>query len=382
MIPIRCVVLGSLEALLTLKFSLGGQAGDGRRKMPALPSIQYASDLHLEFFPRVEFETLLKPVAPILVLAGDIGPVGGGGAGAQRTRDFIAWCSERWRHVIWVFGNHEYYIMYAQKRWKFLSADKLLTMEEREAAARIWLATLPNVHFLQAESVVLEGIRFFGATLWSHVTEETHAAYGQEMADFKAIIAERQVDGNPVALTYAFRQALHARHLAALRAAMTAGGSEPLVVVTHHLPTGAAAPAIYHGEPTNPYYSNELWPELRSGSIAAWICGHSHGRTILEKPCLCVLNARGYPKQITPENLYSTTAVISLHDAPPAIGEPGSAHCLTATLSGELSGPSGRDEDSLAADERNGVVAQNCEPGPAASDSAGRLSDETETEFV
>jgi hypothetical protein len=298
----------------------------------------------------VEFETLLKPVAPILVLAGDIGPAAGG-AGAQRTRDFLTWCSERWRHVIWVFGNHEYFIMYPQKRWNSLSADKLLTMKEREAAAHVWLAALPNVHFLQGETIILEGVRFFGATLWSHVTEETHAAYGQKMADFKAIVAERDVDGNPVALTYSFRQALYARHLTALREAIAAPSAEPLVVITHHLPTGAVAPAIYHGEPTNPYYSNELWPELRSGRIAAWICGHSHGRTIMEKPCLCVLNARGYPKQITPENLYSTTAVITLHDAQPAICEYFSAHSSTADHYDESSGPIGHGKHSLADNE-------------------------------
>lgn len=278
------------------------------------PPIQYASDLHLEFFPAVEFETLLKPVAPILVLAGDIGPAAGG-AGAQRTRDFLAWCSERWRHVIWVFGNHEYYIMYAQKKWSSLPADRLLTMEERETAVRGWLAALPNVHFLQGETVALEGVRFFGATLWSHVSAEVHAEHGHKIADFRGIIAERNtLTGEPMALTHAFRQALHERHLVALREAIAAPGDGPLVIVTHHLPTGVIAPAIYHGEPTNPYYSNELWPELKSGRIAAWICGHSHGRTIMEKPTLCVLNARGYPKQITPENLYTTTAVVTLRE--------------------------------------------------------------------
>lgn len=188
-------------------------------------------------------------------------------------------------------------------------------MEERETAVRGWLAALPNVHFLQGETVALEGVRFFGATLWSHVSAEVHAEHGHKIADFRGIIAERNtLTGEPMALTHAFRQALHERHLVALREAIAAPGDGPLVIVTHHLPTGVIAPAIYHGEPTNPYYSNELWPELKSGRIAAWICGHSHGRTIMEKPTLCVLNARGYPKQITPENLYTTTAVVTLRE--------------------------------------------------------------------
>ena len=295
--------------------------------------IQYASDLHLEFFPRIEFETLLKPVAPILVLAGDIGP-----AGAQNTRDFLCWCAERWRHVIWVFGNHEYYIMYAQKRWKFLTPEKLLTMQEREEKALVWLAALPNVHFLQGTSIELEGIRFFGATLWTRVSEELHAEHGSSMADFKAIVAERDLSGAPVALTNAFRNQLHEEHLAALRDSMAAESSLPLVVITHHLPTGAVAPPIYHGEPTNPYYSNELWPELKSGRIAAWICGHSHGRTILEKPTLCVLNARGYPKQQGPENPYVSTAVvtITLNESGGGSGASSKGRCDDASASEDL----------------------------------------------
>lgn len=278
--------------------------------MTATPvPIQYTSDLHLEFFPegKATFEELLKPVAPILVLAGDIGY-----PGAQRTRDFIAWCSDRWQHVIWVFGNHEYYTLASRKKWQYLTPERLPTMDEREAATRVWLAALPNVHLLQGETIELEGIRFFGATLWSAITDELHAAHGHEIADFRCIVAERDETGAPLPLTNPYRNAVHQRHLAALQAAVDAEAGPPLVVITHHLPTQALAPAIYNGLPTNPYYSNELWPILRSGKVAAWICGHSHGRSILEKPTLCVLNARGYPKQQGPENMYTSTAVIKV----------------------------------------------------------------------
>ena len=38
--------------------------------------LQYASDLHLEKWERMTFAETLKPVAPVLVLLGDICPLG------------------------------------------------------------------------------------------------------------------------------------------------------------------------------------------------------------------------------------------------------------------------------------------------------------------
>jgi hypothetical protein len=187
-------------------------------------------------------------------------------------------------------------------------------MEERESLTRKWLSAVPNVHFLQGETIELEGVVFFGATLWTHVSDELHAAEGAKIADFQCIVAERTAEGEAVPLTNPFRNAVHARHLEALEAAVSSASAtkKPLVVVTHHLPTQALAPTIYAGLALNPYYSNELGDLLRSGNINAWICGHSHGRSILEKPTLCVLNARGYPGQQGPHNPYVTTLVINL----------------------------------------------------------------------
>ena len=54
-------------------------------------SIQIASDLHLECLNNNEYENLITPTAPILVLAGDIGNL----YKFKQLQNFIQWCCEK-----------------------------------------------------------------------------------------------------------------------------------------------------------------------------------------------------------------------------------------------------------------------------------------------
>lgn len=276
--------------------------------------IQYASDLHLEFYESdcADFYTFVKPVKPILVLAGDIGR-----PQDEITRKFIAWCSAHWKHVIWIFGNHEYYAEKAQNRWKF--CPNLPTMAETEAAAR---GQFSNVHVLQAETLELEGVLFFGATMWTVVPPALHARIGNRINDYNCILEDRDTSGNPIAFRNSTRTKLYRQHRKALEDTikMAKITKKPLIVVTHHLPTVVLTPPKFAGSPLNPYYSSDMWGLLKGGGITAWICGHSHGRSILEMPTLCVLNARGYPGEQGTDNPYTTTAVLTIR-APRPLAE-------------------------------------------------------------
>lgn len=270
---------------------------------------QYASDLHLEFYKGTPFTQLIEPVAPILVLAGDIGI-----PGDLTLENFLSWCSKSWKWVIWVFGNHEYFNLVGKKGWTTLPS-RVATIAEREAVGQALVAKFPNVYLLQNKKVVLGehlDYEFYGCTLWSKISEEVHAAHQKGMADFKCIAAGRDTDGLPVKMTLEERHRIWREQLERLVAAVKRAEqtATKLIVVTHHLPTFVMIPDAYEGSETNEYYANQLHELMKSPAIKAWICGHSHGKKIIERPTLCCLNARGYPGEQVTANPYTKVAIV------------------------------------------------------------------------
>src|SRR2546422_9130382 len=100
------------------------------------------SDLHVEF---TDYKPDVEAVdaADVIVLAGDIHQ---GAAGMNWARN-----SFPGKPIIYVAGNHEFY----GHHW-----DALLP-ELRQKAGEC------GVHFLENDSVTINGMRFLGATLWT-----------------------------------------------------------------------------------------------------------------------------------------------------------------------------------------------------------------------
>lgn len=64
--------------------------------------IQVYSDLHLEFYKK--YYPLIEPKAEILLLLGDIGKIS-----SKNYLEFIKDCSTKFKYILIVLGNHEYY---------------------------------------------------------------------------------------------------------------------------------------------------------------------------------------------------------------------------------------------------------------------------------
>ncbi len=127
--------------------------------------VQIFSDLHLEFGPA----DLATTDAEVIILAGDIAP---GLAGLETAHSIFSG-----RPVVYVAGNHEYYGQ----------ALPQLT-DDLKAAARG-----THVHFLENQELILQGVRFLGATLWTDF-----GLFGETLREAATDVAPPVDDGAPV----------------------------------------------------------------------------------------------------------------------------------------------------------------------------------------
>jgi hypothetical protein len=119
--------------------------------------LQYASDLHLERWPKTTYEEVLKPaVAPVLVLLGDICPLDN-----THLRPFFEWCSEKWKTVVWIPGDLEvWYSGFAH-------------VDDAVAAMKHRVLPYQNVHGLYSEAMGSDdGLVLLGCPLWRRPRDE------------------------------------------------------------------------------------------------------------------------------------------------------------------------------------------------------------------
>jgi hypothetical protein len=250
--------------------------------------IQYASDLHLEFAENFVAPTILKPIAPVLALAGDVGRPD------KRTyRDFLQYCSANWDSVFIVAGNHEFY---NSSRIQFKQSN-IQTVTQRAAAIEQTVAEFPNVHFLNRRRVDYRGIAFLGCTLWTDTSANFDLA-AASMNDYAVITTDGRTPLTPQETTawhYTDRTWL------ADAIATCASTCTPAVVLTHHLPSSAFIASKFQGHPLNMCFAARC-DALIKPPVRAWIAGHTHaavnrhwtiegGMEVIHG----VVNPRGYP---------------------------------------------------------------------------------------
>lgn len=229
--------------------------------------VRVLSDLHTEFAPFADTPT----EADVVVLAGDIGT---GTAG-------LHWAAQAFgaTPVVYVAGNHEYY------------GHEFATLRERLRKTAREL----GIHFLENSSVVLDGVRFLGATLWTDFqvfgpAEEWFAMHAarEGMSDCR-VIRDGDTSFGPTRMA-----ALHEASRGWLERELRSGFSGPTVVVTHHLPSlRSVAPRFARSLLTAAFASR------RDDLVAQadlWVHGHTHDACDYRLGrCRVVCNPRGYP---------------------------------------------------------------------------------------
>lgn len=253
--------------------------------------ISVVSDLHIEWSDY----TVANPGADVLILSGDImmgSPLRDYPEGcepsvskyyphAQRYRSFLKRCSQSFKHIIYVAGNHELY------RGRFYGEIETL----REECSKF-----DNIYFLENDTREIDDVVFVGATLWTDCNKQdglTMWSLPRSMNDF-AIIKNDRNDYR--ALTPSDTVERHKESLAYFEQTIAAT-DKPVVVVAHHAPSHQSIAAKYKKDwELNGAFASELSEFiLKHPQIKLWTHGHTHtffDYVIGETRVVC--NPRGY----------------------------------------------------------------------------------------
>ena len=245
--------------------------------------IYYCSDLHLELEDDT-YELFIDDVYSdsYLVLAGDICQY----RKMDRLKLFLNKLSKKFKRIIYVPGNHEYY-------FSELSDD----------LGRECVKNIKNVYLLQNESVVFDDdeIMFYGTTLWSRISYDNmfqYLAMETSINDYQSIkLNDRLIKSNDTTT-------LFEKYYSDLKLFLDDNSNSKYkkIVVTHHLPLMELIHEKYKKFKYNNAFATDLRDEIKELDFDYWICGHTHETMNYEmqlrnKKAYFVCNPKGYKNE-------------------------------------------------------------------------------------
>lgn len=235
--------------------------------------VNLISDVHLNF------GDLTLPGGDVLVMAGDIIEAGTLRRAdndkrdtyiADRFRHFFNYELVKYRHVIYVCGNHEHY------------GNKY-----HDTHPRILRELPDNVHFLEKEGVQIEDVFFWGATLWTDMNKGdpiTAMHLKQYMNDYAGSIKMGEKVTSMYGSYYTnkfnpeYAKSIHHATVVELMAVLDDHKDDKVVVVTHHAPSDQSVDAYFKNDyhMNGGYRSNLENLILDHPQIKVWCHGHMH----------------------------------------------------------------------------------------------------------
>jgi Icc-related predicted phosphoesterase len=228
--------------------------------------IQVLSDLHIDNWRHSstveKFLDECTTDADCLILAGDVVSLSKKDHALKQMRLIC----ERYKDVIFVPGNHEFYD---------ISIDAGLDL------LREWDSQIKNWHFLDAyKTIYISGQSFKGATMWQ--PSPNQGEYTQKISDHYYI------------KDFTKEAPKHYRRLTDF---LDSSLQPTDIVVTHHAPSTKSISPEFSGSPANHWFiTPELESVIQKKQPLMWIHGHVHSvwdYKISTTRILC--NPRGYP---------------------------------------------------------------------------------------
>ena len=211
------------------------------------------SDLHLELDNPFIPPFMKEDKETVLILAGDI----------HTGLNVVPWIrslSERFAHIVYICGNHDFY------------GNDLKTLPLQLENAFL---DISNVHYLHNSIIRLNNIRIIGSTLWTDMADKNPLAMfkiQQFMNDYVQIkLNKRKIRATDIITEFNVARTFIEEELRKPFDGKT-------VVVTHHAPSYKSVHQrfIHEGQINNAYYSDLDYLFYDYENIALWVHGHMH----------------------------------------------------------------------------------------------------------
>ena len=230
---------------------------------------QVISHLHSECMEPAELQETLKQLqatAPVLILAGDIGNLLDEMT-ETNLRLVLDHCSRHWRCIIYVLGNHEYYLPKNRRvPWK---TPCMMSLAEAEEVYSGLVSNWPNITLLTTgQFIMYQGVGILGGTLWTDVS-------GMSANSWAKIHDSRYAKRGEISSRYQYEAEYLVKELAHRRSL-----GQTLMVITHFPPTSRSA--VTSGpRGIGAYFNGDLLDQLGDQQLPlVWIHGHDHYKSV------------------------------------------------------------------------------------------------------
>lgn len=275
--------------------------------------IQYISDLHLEHHKNNNVFSRIKKLQDCenICVLGDIGY-----PHSQIYQDFMTYCSENWKNVFWLLGNHCYH---------HKPKTEIKTMSEIEEYVK--QICPKNVYFMNNDYLFLnkqtnkvskyidqesnDYIKIIGSTLWSNVDDYT----ASKLNDYSKIYYENVVNDFKINMFRKLKPEMTRNFFESSKEFILNEIKEEIscIIITHH-GTHPFCQGHYLGSPLESGYATFISEIYESKNIIACICGHIHSNIDLEINGIRLLsNCYGYKGESTSIVKFNSKAVLEIN---------------------------------------------------------------------
>lgn len=242
--------------------------------------IRVMSDLHADpaHFYEFELQPLDSDKDTVLVLCGDV---------AEQTSgvQLVADIAPRFKHVIWLLGNHEYY-------------NGNIKRTPEKIRAKLDSLEVGNVSVVVKDTVCIDDVVFVCAVLWTDFNGQNPVvmmAAAGGMNDYRKIRCGPDSIPWKRKITPNFIYVTHKDHLSFIKDQVAQHSDKKVVVVTHHAPSLKSIDPQYYTHNLNHCYFTELHDFIYDSDIKLWAHGHTHNFVEYDiNGTQVVCNPRGY----------------------------------------------------------------------------------------